>query len=426
MSRQGRNGPETSVTGKARRVSTTKVVIHPHAHFRAGMPRRSALLPRPPPEAGVLARLHGPLLSLHAAVEVDSLWLAVKEVLRAAVPAHRLTLFLGHLGMGEARLVFTDPPIPQRDRWYAERGRDNPFIPFIEAHRGVQRYRFEDVLPPPGDFRATEFYRRVAEPEGWDKGVSMLYWNREEVRAMFSVYRAPSEPAFRDPEIAVLDYLYPFIGTAIDRVQLVHSERLARRGLEEFNKRLPVGLISLDWELRVVFANPEGLKACVQWNLGPEAARIYNNRDCFELPPAVLAAAQGLRAAIERRNPKELQGQLGDVVQVADRAPTGYVATVSVSNAPANTLAKPRFLIVIDAGRAFGAATPAPRRDAALRELTPREREIAVLVADGLSNQEIAGRLSKSVLTIKTQLNAVFRKLGLRRRAQLITLLHER
>jgi DNA-binding CsgD family transcriptional regulator len=390
------------------------------------MPRRTALLPRPPPEAAVLARLHAPLLALHAAVEVDSLWTAVKDVIRAAVPAHRVTLFLGHLGMGEARLVFTDPPIPHRDRWYAERGRDNPFIPFINAHRGIQRYRFEDVLPSPRDFHGTDFYRRVAEPEGWDKGLSMLFWSREEVRAMFSVYRAPSEGAFRDSEIAVLDYLYPFIGTAIERVQLVHSERLARRGLEEFNKRLPIGLISLDWELRVVFANPEGMKACVHWNLGAEAARIYNNRDCFELPPAVLAAARGLRVAIERRNPKELQGQLGDVVQVAEPSQAGYVATVSVSNAPANTLAKPRFLIVLDAGRAVSPASSAPRRDAALRELTPREREIAILVAEGLANQEIAGRLSKSVLTIKTQLNAVFRKLGLRRRAQLITLLHER
>lgn len=390
------------------------------------MPRRNALLPRPPPEAAVLARLHAPLLALHAAVEVDSLWAAVKDVIRAAVPAHRVTLFLGHLGMGEARVVFTDPAIPHRDRWYAERGRDNPFIPFINAHRGIQRYRFEDVLPPPKEFRGTDFCRRVAEPEGWDKGVSMLFWGREEVRAMFSVYRAPSEGSFRDPEIAVLDYLYPFIGTAIERVQLVHSERLARRGLEEFNKRLPIGLISLDWELRVVFANPEGVKACVQWNLGPEAARIYNNRDCFALPPAVLAAARGLRAAIERRNPKELQGQLGDVVQVAEPAQAGYVATVSVSNAPANTLAKPRFLIVIDAGRAVGPAAPALRRDAALRELTPREREIAVLVGEGLSNREIAGQLSKSILTIKTQLNAVFRKLDLRRRAQLIPLLHER
>jgi DNA-binding CsgD family transcriptional regulator len=373
----------------------------------------------------MLARLHGPLLALHAAVEVEPLWRAVSALLRTAVPAHRVTLFLGHLGMGEARLVFTDPAIADAARWYADRGRDNPFSPFIERHRGRKLYRFEEVLPPAALFRRTNFYRRFAAPEGWDKGVSVLYWARGEVKAMFSLYRAPAEPPFRPDEIALLEYLYPFIGTAIDRVQLVHSERLARRGLEDFNKRLPVGLVTLDWELRVVFANPEGLNACAQWNLGPEAARIFKSRECFALPAPVLAAARDLRAAIARRNPKELHAQLGDVTQVAHPDQPGFVATISVSNNPGSALAKPRFLVVFDAWRA--AAARAQQRHvsttAALRELTPREREIALLVAEGHSNDEVAAALSKSVLTIKTQLNAVFRKLGLKRRAQLIALL---
>ncbi len=392
-------------------------------------PRRASAL-RPAPSApagpGLLERLHAPLLALHAALEVEALWRATEQLLRAAVAPHRVTLFLGHIGMGEARVVFTDPPIPDAARWYAERGKENPFSPFIAANRGLRHYRFEDVVPPAA-FRRSEFYRRFAEPEGWDKGLSFLYWQRGEVKAMFSVYRTPRQPAFDAAELATLDYIYPFIGTAIDRVRLLHSERLARRGLEEFNKRLPVGLITLDWDLRVVFANTEGLNACAQWNLGPAGARIYKSRDCFALPPDVLAATRRLRTEIERRNPKDLQAQIGDVTQVAHARQPGFVATVSVSNNPSHALAKPRFLVVFDTWRAAaqtGAAAPARRPlPAALRELTPREREIALLVAEGHSNAEIAAALSKSVLTIKTQLNAVFRKLGLRRRAQLMALL---
>lgn len=381
---------------------------------------------RPPVDPALLARLHEPLLALHAAIDVDPLWRAVKDLLRAAVAPHRVTLFLGHIGMGEARVVFTDPPIADAARWYAERGKNNPFSPFIAAHRGVRHYRFEDVVPA-REFRRSEFYRRFAEPEGWDKGLSFLYWQRGEVKAMFSVYRSPKQPVFSAAEMDTLAYLYPFIGTAIDRVRVLHSERLARRGLEDFNKRLPVGLITLDWDLRVVFANTEGLNACAQWNLGPAGARIYKSRDCFALPPDVLAAARRLRTEIERRNPKDLQVQVGDVTQIAHPDQEGLFATVSVSNNPSHALAKPRFLVVFDSWRAAvqgGAAGPARNPSpAALRELTPREREIALLVAEGRSNAEIADALSKSVLTIKTQLNAVFRKLGFRRRAQLITLL---
>jgi len=55
--------------------------------------------------------------------------------------------------------------------------------------------------------------------------------------------------------------------------------------------------------------------------------------------------------------------------------------------------------------------------------LTPRERELAEIVGDGHANAEIARRLRKSVHTVKKQLQAVFRKLGVERRSQLIALL---
>ncbi|WP_431278153.1 response regulator [Leifsonia poae] len=55
-------------------------------------------------------------------------------------------------------------------------------------------------------------------------------------------------------------------------------------------------------------------------------------------------------------------------------------------------------------------------------QLTPREAEVLALVADGLSNGEIAGRLFVSVATVKTHINALFAKLDVRTRAQAIAL----
>jgi len=54
-----------------------------------------------------------------------------------------------------------------------------------------------------------------------------------------------------------------------------------------------------------------------------------------------------------------------------------------------------------------------PRTHSALDELTPREREILALMAEGRSNQAIAERLGLEIKTIEGHVRAIFSKLGL-------------
>ncbi len=72
-----------------------------------------------------------------------------------------------------------------------------------------------------------------------------------------------------------------------------------------------------------------------------------------------------------------------------------------------------------------GATRPASSQPLAERfGLTPRETEVLALVGDGLSNAEIAKALFLGVSTVKTHINAIFAKLGVRDRAQAIALVH--
>ena len=52
--------------------------------------------------------------------------------------------------------------------------------------------------------------------------------------------------------------------------------------------------------------------------------------------------------------------------------------------------------------------------------LSPRQRQIAVLVARGLSNKEVARELGLSEGTVKIHLHAIFQKLGAKRRHSLV------
>jgi len=66
---------------------------------------------------------------------------------------------------------------------------------------------------------------------------------------------------------------------------------------------------------------------------------------------------------------------------------------------------------------------PSPDPDRIRRALTEREKQILRLVCDGLSNAEIADRLSISPETVKSELKRIFRKIEVKNRTQAAVLL---
>ncbi|WP_436789591.1 response regulator [Yinghuangia sp. YIM S10712] len=84
-----------------------------------------------------------------------------------------------------------------------------------------------------------------------------------------------------------------------------------------------------------------------------------------------------------------------------------------------------RLIAAFASGPGTTAGRPHQEALAAVRSLTPREREVLVCLGRGMSNQAIAEHLAMAEATTKTHVSRILPKLGVRSRAQAAVLAHE-
>ncbi|MCC2593842.1 LuxR C-terminal-related transcriptional regulator [Tessaracoccus sp. OS52] len=158
---------------------------------------------------------------------------------------------------------------------------------------------------------------------------------------------------------------------------------------------------------------------------GPVATVEPLLADCAEACPSPLPALLAEHAAaLVARNPARLE-------RISERLEdAGFRLEAAEAAAEAGRLMRPG--AAADRAKARAARLAAECEGAAvngfaipkdLPELTRREREVAHLVAEGLSSKAIAERLVLSVRTVESHLYQVFAKLGVRRREEIAELL---
>ncbi len=175
-------------------------------------------------------------------------------------------------------------------------------------------------------------------------------------------------------------------------------------------EEVPIGLLLLDADLQPLWCNAEGAHVCAVWNHGERKAAALRARSEFSVPEPLLAACRA------RNQDKH------SAVVVSDHT-RGLHARIR-EHIPAET--PPAWHIHLDYRRPRGDRHRplSPGAVALLARLTAREREVAMRVREGMRTTEIAAELRRSPLTIKTQLAAIFGKLGARSRTRVAALLN--
>jgi predicted ATPase/DNA-binding CsgD family transcriptional regulator len=156
-------------------------------------------------------------------------------------------------------------------------------------------------------------------------------------------------------------------------------------------------------------------------------------RDASLLPMALVGQAgvlgrrdpaTGLRVAAAA---SAVRARVGGEFQPRGRARVDVVRSVAEAalGAEAGRMWKEGLHLTVDdaIALAFGATRP---RTTSADGLSVREREVASLVAHGLSNKEIAGRLQLSVRTVESHIRHMLTKLGLVNRTQLANWMRQR
>jgi pimeloyl-ACP methyl ester carboxylesterase/DNA-binding CsgD family transcriptional regulator len=222
-----------------------------------------------------------------------------------------------------------------------------------------------------------------------------------------------------------------------------YARGAARRAVsaeEKLEAETLVRLIRIGWgrdnaAFRHVFTNqfiPGGTPAQHAWwnelerlTATPEnAARTleaFHEMDVAALAQQLRVPTLVLHARGDARVPFDQGRQLAALIPGARFVPLQSDNHVLLAGEPA----WPGFLAEL---RGFLGATPADGLASAASDaaLTPAEREVLHLVAQGLDNSAIARQLKKSEKTVRNQVSSIFDKLGVRTRAEAIVHVRDR
>jgi DNA-binding CsgD family transcriptional regulator len=368
-------------------------------------------------EAVIDPSLEKTLLSLHAAMDVGSFWKAIQQLLAAAIPNRLIGLMLQ-----------PNPILPMIARWTLPMSDEfftaEPLENYIAAQQSQRFVRISDLFSNRSSLMKSAFYRRYMAPQKCAYGVCLFFWKRQKLICVIAIMRTATQGDFSSAEMNLIRQLYPQFLTALCRLRSLEREHSLRMDLEAFLSRLPLPTILLRWNLKPIYQNRAARDFCAVWEKGPEDAQL--TKATSPIPSEILDRCRLLKQQwAHAQRPIAPQTGLKEDRVHHPRSPH-LRATLHLKQLSSCGVAQPHFLIECEDLRRHAVLSTGPAASARLPHLvrlTRCEQEVARLVCEGRSNQEIADDACLSLPMVKKHLHAIFRKLEVTSRSRLIALM---
>lgn len=265
-----------------------------------------------------------------------------------------------------------------------------------------------------------DFHNLLVTIDLYHIGGAILFMDKVRT-AGIALQRTKAMGAWTAPQIDNLNILIPHLQRAMniqkEFVRLQTREQALRRGLD----RLLMGLILFDKELQPIYINPVA-KSILNYHPAIEIKhdKIYASEHAHtaKIHTALITAISSKGGA----DPAESSTSLG--LKHPDCATTLPVIISSVQGIlhgfetegshahAAMCFSDPDRTHPIEADKL-----------ADVYELTPAEAQVAISIANGINPEEIANINDVAISTIRSQLKAIYRKLGVNSQAELVKVL---
>ncbi|HEX7475613.1 MAG TPA: helix-turn-helix transcriptional regulator, partial [Dehalococcoidales bacterium] len=185
--------------------------------------------------------------------------------------------------------------------------------------------------------------------------------------------------------------------------------------LDQVQKTSSIGIIVLDAELNLVYRNTKTLEFGLNVSAGLRDPLQVENQ--IQLPDDIVQECLSLSESF--RCKFHFKPENRHLVLQQNNHQMVDVDIITLPSAPTgNGHRKPYFVVLLEAiHRAGNLNNPITIPGG---KLTPKETEIARCIGQGMSNKEISGALLIGLPTVATHVQHIFKKLGVKRRTQLI------